>query len=61
MATKSSSNTSVLKQLSQYNPSSSNFIPRSSGVPQTTIEDVIQTQQRVSYNPVQAATLGAGV
>jgi len=64
MATKSSStkgNTDVLKQLSQYNPSSSNFIPRSSGVPNTTIEDVIQTQQKVSYNPIQAATLGAGV
>lgn len=62
MVTKnSSSSTSVLNQLSQYNPSSSNFIPKSSEVPQTTIEDVIQTQQMVSYNPVQASTVGAGV
>ena len=60
MATKSG-NTDVLKQLSQYNPSSSNFIPRNSGVPNTTTEDAIQTMARVSYDPVEASTVGAGV
>jgi hypothetical protein len=63
MATKSSSssNTSIFKQLDKYNPSSTNFTPRSN-LPNATVSDAISTYRRAGgYSPVEAATTAAGI